>query len=118
MLPVIDGCLQTLTVHPDRMLAALDPALLATDLADYLVKKGVPFRQAHQTVGQIVKRAWQLGVSINHLPLLEFVTINPSFEQDVYQVFDMAHSIAQRSASGGTSLDAVREQLAQARGLI
>lgn len=118
MLPVINGCLHTLTIHPDRMLAALDPALLATDLADYLVKKGVPFRQAHQTVGQIVQRASQLGVSINLLSLPEFVSINPSFEQDVVQVFDMAHSIAQRSTSGGTSLDAVREQLAQARSLI
>jgi argininosuccinate lyase len=118
MLPVMNGCLQTLAIRPNRMQAALDPALLATDLADYLVKKGVPFRQAHQTIGQVVKRSAQLGVSINLLPLPEFASLNPAFEQDVYQVFDMAHSIAERSASGGTGLEAVREQLAQAKSLL
>ena len=56
MLPVVAGVIQTLEVRPERMESALNPAILATDLADYLVNKGIPFREAHGIVGKIVRR--------------------------------------------------------------
>ena len=118
MLPVVAGCIQTLSIHPERMQSALDPALLATDLADYLVQKGIPFREAHHLVGEVVRRGRQLGVPLNVLPENEYKAIHPAFAGDVYAVFDPANSIAQRSATGGTSLQAVKEQLEKALKLL
>jgi argininosuccinate lyase len=115
MVPVVAGCLTTLTLHPERMKNALEPALLATDLADYLVEKGIPFRQAHRIVGLVVRRAFEIDLAIDQLPLAEFQEIHPVFNKDVFQVFDVAHSIAQHAALGGTSLDAVKNQLEQAQ---
>ena len=66
------GILRTLKIHPERMLAALNPAILATDLADYLVARGIPFRKAHAIVAQSVSRAETLGVSLNKMPLAEW----------------------------------------------
>ena len=63
-LPVAQGVLATLTIHPDRMRAALGDELLATDLADALVRAGVPFRQSHHLVGQVVRRAEELGCRV------------------------------------------------------
>ncbi|HVP21905.1 MAG TPA: argininosuccinate lyase [Anaerolineaceae bacterium] len=118
MLPVISGCIRTLTVHPDRIQAALDPALLATDLADYLVRKGIPFRKAHHLVGKVVQRARQLNVAINQLPLVEFRQIDPAFDEYVFSVFDFNISIALRSAPGGTAPDAVKAQIDQAKAVL
>jgi len=66
-LPIAAGVIRTLKVNTARMAAALDDAILATDLADYLVRKGVPFRQSHHLVGQAVRRAEELGVSLKEL---------------------------------------------------
>lgn len=115
MLPVVAGVLRTLEVHPEKMHKALDPAILATDLADYLVRKGVPFRQAHAMVGQIVRRAHDLNLPLNQLPLKEFQKVSPLFEEDVHGVFDFQASIAYRNVPGGTSPAAVQIQLQQAR---
>jgi argininosuccinate lyase len=118
MLPVITGCIQTLSVRPERMQAALDPAMLATDLADYLVMKGMPFRQAHHVVGQVVQQAKQGGKSISQLSLEEYKAISEAFGEDVYKVFDMAYSVAQRAVTGGTGPEAVKEQIIKAKGVI
>jgi argininosuccinate lyase len=118
MLPVMAGCIKTLSIHPDQMQNALDPALLATDLADYLVQNGIPFREAHHLVGEVVQRGRQLGIPINQLSEIDFKAIHPAFDVGVYAVFDPAHSIAQRSSTGGTSLEAVKEQLAKAHKLL
>ncbi|WP_298003225.1 argininosuccinate lyase, partial [Anaerolinea sp.] len=115
MLPVVAGVLRTLEIHPEKMRTALDPAILATDLADYLVRKGVPFRQAHAMVGQIVRRAHELNLPLNELPLKEFQKVSPLFEKDVQGVFDFEASIAHRNVPGGTSPAAVKIQLQQAR---
>jgi argininosuccinate lyase len=111
MLPVVSGCIRTLAIHPERMQAAIDPALLATDLADYAVRKGIPFRKAHHLVGEVVMRARQLNVPIDQLPIEEYQKIDPTFGEDVFQVFNAANAIALRSTTGGTSLDAVKTQL-------
>jgi argininosuccinate lyase len=89
--------------------------MLATDLADYLVDRGVPFRQAHTIAGQAVRRAADLNLPLNLLSLAELKSIHPGFEANVAEVFDFSASIGRRSVSGGTSPQAVRTQLNQAR---
>jgi argininosuccinate lyase len=115
MLPVMAGLLATLQVRPARMQAALDPAMLATDLADYMVERGVPFRQAHAIVGQAVRRALEMNVRLDKLPLAELQALHPIFQADVSAVFDFAASVARRSVPGGTAPQAVQAQLAQAK---
>lgn len=117
LLPVLAGAVRTMEVKPERMRAALDSSMLATDLADYLVEKGVSFRQAHQFVGQAVRAASDQGADLNMLPLSVFQQISPSFADDVYKVFDPRQSIARRSAYGGTAPQAVREQLQMAQSI-
>ena len=118
LFPVLAGALRTLTVHPARMLAAIDASMMATDLADYLVQRGVPFRQAHGLVGQAVQRAVELSQGIDSLDLAEYQALHPAFDLDVYTVFDPRRSVALRSGIGGTAPDAVRSQLQHARQLL
>jgi argininosuccinate lyase len=115
ILPVVAGCLDTLSVNADRMEAAIDPAMLATDLADYLVERGIPFRQAHALVGKAVRRAGELGLSIDRLPHSELEAIDPAFGPDVMEVFDIQTALARRNVYGGTSPDAVAVQLSNAK---
>jgi argininosuccinate lyase len=114
VLPVVGGVIETLTLHPDRMLAAIDDLMMATDLADYLVKRGVPFRAAHAAAGKAVRRSLELGVALSALPLTEYQPIHASFEADLVTVFDRAHMLERRAARGGTAPAAVREQIAEA----
>jgi len=118
LLPVLAGAVQTLTVHPARMRAAIDPAMLATDLADYLVAKGIPFREAHELTGRVVRRALEEGVSIAELGLDDYQAIHPAFGEDVFAVFDPMVSINRRGAWGGTAVEAVRGQVEEARRVI
>jgi argininosuccinate lyase len=115
VLPVAAGVIATLKVHPQRMAEALDDGLLATDLADYLVQRGVPFRRSHHLVGQVVRRALEQGVPLWELPLEEFREVTKEFGEDVYQVFDFRRSVEARDSYGGTATQAVRQQLARAR---
>ena len=114
-LPVAAGVIATLKVHPQRMAEALDDGMLATDLADYLVRRGVPFRRSHHLVGQVVRRALKRGVPLRELPLEEFREVTKEFGEDVYQVFDFRRSVEARDSHGGTATQAVRQQLARAR---
>jgi argininosuccinate lyase len=118
LLPALAGAIRTLTVHPDRMRAAIDAAMLATDLADYLVAKGVPFRQAHAFTGQAVRLAAESGKPLDGLTLAELQSVNPAFAEDVYGVFDPLQSVSRRCAVGGTAPEAVKVQLEQARALL
>jgi len=117
-LPVAAGVVRTLQVNPERMEAALDDGMLATDLADYLVERGVPFRQSHHLVGQVVRRAEALGLPLRALPLEEFQAISPLFGPDLYQVFDPHRSVERRASLGGTAREAVRAQIARARSIL
>jgi argininosuccinate lyase len=118
VLPVLAGAIRTLLVHPERMRAGIDAGMLATDLADYLVARGVPFRQAHALTGQAVRLASEAGKPLDQLPLPEFQSISPLFGEDVYGVFDPLQSVSRRSAIGGTAPEAVKEQLEQAKSLV
>jgi argininosuccinate lyase len=117
-LPVAAGVIRTLRVDCTRMAAALDEAVLATDLADYLVRKGLPFRSSHHLVGQAVRRAEELSLSLKDLPQDEYRAIHPSFAEDLYQVFDFQRSVGARKGKGGTAPDAVQNQIEQARALL
>jgi argininosuccinate lyase len=118
ILPVLAGALRTLTLHPEKMRAAIDPAMLATDLADFLVEKGLPFRQAHTLAGQAVQLAAKQGKSLDALTLDEFQSLDPIFDKDVYLVFDPQRSVARRNVIGGTAPEAVRVQLQNAKSIM
>jgi argininosuccinate lyase len=118
MLPVVAGAIDTLTIHADRMKAALDASMLATDLADYLVQRGVPFREAHGLAGRAVKKAIEWGVSLDRLPAYEWKTISPLIEEDVASVFDFTTSVNRRSVIGGTGSAAVKDQLEEAKNVM
>jgi argininosuccinate lyase len=118
LLPVLGGVIDTLAVNGGRMAAAVDDGMLATDLADYLVRKGVPFRTAHAAAGQSVRRAIELGVPLSQLPAGEFARIHPGFGNDTAEVFDVERALARRSARGGTAPGVLREQLAAAKRIL
>jgi argininosuccinate lyase len=114
-LPIATGVIRTLKLNVDQMEAALDETMLATDLADYLVRKGVTFRRSHHIVGQAVRRAEKLGVSLNELSLTKYQAIHPAFAEDVYEIFDFERSVAARQTKGGTARSAVEEQIERAK---
>ncbi len=93
------------------MAAALGDELLATDLADYLVRRGVPFRRSHELVGQAVKRSEALDNTLRSLPLAEYQAISADFGNDVYGVFDFEQAVERRAVFGGTARAAVQTQI-------
>jgi argininosuccinate lyase len=95
--------------------AAQDPALLATDLADYLVLKGVPFRQAHHLVGAVVRLAENLKKPLNKLSLEQLHSIDKRFDSDALQTFNLACALARRKLPGSPGTTPVRTQLAKWR---
>ncbi|MFO7320117.1 MAG: argininosuccinate lyase [Chloroflexota bacterium] len=115
ILPVITAIVTTLQLNPERMRAALSDDMLATDLADYLVRKGLPFRQAHHVVGQAVREAAERGIGLAQLPLETLTALSPLFEADVVDVFDFDVSVSRRKAAGGTAPKAVAAQIEAAR---
>lgn len=118
LLPVIAGVIETLQLNPVKMREALQEELLATDLADYLVRKGMPFRKAHHVVGEVVQYAAQNKVQMSAIALSALQGIDETFEQDVSDVFDFDLAVKRKRSTGGTAPDAVRKQIEQARKLI
>ncbi len=117
ILPVLAGALKTMIVNKERMLAAIDPSMFATDLADELVRKGMPFREAHAVAGRAVRLAAEKSLSLDQLSLNEWQAIGP-FEADVVQLFDARRSIEKRNSIGGTSPQSVNDQIQIARSKI
>ena len=115
LLPVMTAIVASLQVNADEMAASLTEELLATDLADYLVRKGVPFRQAHHIVGEAVHQASEDQTNLSGLALSSLQAISQHFDDDVADVFDFARSVAQRKSYGGTAPEAVRKQIALAK---
>ncbi len=110
ILPVIAGALRTITVNTERLRSALDSTMMATDLADYLVERGVTFREAHAVAGKVVRAAGEKNVSLEKMSLDAYRAIGP-FDENVYQVFDPMKSVQKRNAIGGTSPQAVKDQI-------
>ena len=118
-LQVFAAMLPELTINTAAMeSAAKDPNLLATDLAEYLVKKGMPFREAHEAVGKLVARAFNAKQALNNVSLLEMQEISPLFQDDVLKVFDVRASLAQRTAVGAPSPENVASQIARWKSLL
>jgi argininosuccinate lyase len=115
VLPALAGAVATARFRPERIAARLDSQLLATDLADYLVRRGVPFRRSHEAVGRIVRRAEEKGCGLPELALADFTAAHPAFDDDVFDLFDWERSADSRGTRGGTSRVAVEAQLARAR---
>ena len=116
LLPAVAGMVGTLAFHTDR-LASLAPAgfTLATDVAEWLVRQGVPFPAAHEAAGRCVRVAESRGVGLGDLSDRELAAIHPELTPDVRAVLTVAGSIASRDAPGGTAPARVAEQLARAR---
>jgi argininosuccinate lyase len=116
LLPAMAGMIATLTFRTDR-LAELAPAgfTLATDLAEWLARQGVPFRTAHQAAGACVRLAESRGVGLAELSEMELAAVHPELTVDVRRVLNVAGSIGSRDAYGGTAPERVAEQLQRAR---
>ena len=117
-LPAVAAAIESTELRPERMRAALDPQMLATDLADYLVARGVPFRECHEVVGRLVRRAEETDTPLSELDLETLRSEHEAFEDGVHGVFDWHASVDARDTDGGTSLRAVRKQLDDARVLL
>jgi len=111
---VCAGMLQNISVNERSCAAAsADPTLLATDLADYLVRKGVAFREAHHVVGAVVALAEQKGKALDELELSHFRSVHKAFDEDVRGVFDLKNALAQRTLVGSPGTAELRKQLAR-----
>ncbi len=115
VLPAVAGTLAGCRWRPERARELLSEELLATDLADYLVRRGVPFRASHEVVGRLVSLAEDEGIPLSRLPLERYREVHPAFEADVREVFRWEASVESRAAPGGTARSAVEVQLAAAR---
>jgi argininosuccinate lyase len=117
-LPVVTGVIRSMRVNQDRLAAAIVPEAYAVDLADYLVAKGLPFRQAHAAVGEAVRLAESRGVGLNGLVPEDWASASPLFDADVVGLFDVDAVLNRRQAVGGTSRRALEEQLRAAQAFL
>lgn len=118
-LSVLTPMVQTWNVDRERMLQATASGFLnATDLADYLVRKGLPFRQAHEIVGRAVLRCVELKCSLEQLPLQTLRSFAPQIEEDVHDALRLDGVLAARAATGGTAPSAVTAGLRRAKGFL
>ena len=114
-LQIATGALSTLAIRPDKMLAGLSADMLATDLAEYLVRKGVPFRETHHISGAAVKLAEDKGCELSDLTADDLKPLSEFFEADVAEVWSFEKSAEMRDSEGGTSSRSVHEQVGKLR---
>jgi len=113
VLPALAGLVSTMTVHADRMTAAAPAGYaLATDVAEWLVREGVPFREAHEAAGGLVRRCEQLGLELSDVDDRTLAEVDPRLTPLVRSVLTVAGSVKARSSYGGTAPERVAEQLA------
>ncbi len=111
-LGVFIPMLKSIEPQPRNMLAAAQKGFInATDLADYLAKKGVPFRTAYKICGEIVSHCVKNGCVLETLPLAEYKKFSPGFEEDLYADIDLKNCLAKRESCGGPGPDSVRAQM-------
>ena len=115
-LPVFTAMLRTMTFREDIMAAGAAGSFTnATDCADYLVKKGVAFRDAHRVVGELVAYCIKANAALTDLSLSELKAIHPAFEQDVYDAMSLKACVEGRSIPGGPAPAAVQASIDEAR---
>jgi len=118
-LEIWSAMLPELKLNYERMeAAASDAALLATDLAEYLVTKGLPFREAHQVVGKLVTRASEMNVALDEIPPSQMQELSPLFDESVTKVFNARRSLEKRNAIGAPSPGNVKSQIERWRKLL
>lgn len=117
-LAITGGVVDGMVFNTDRMRAVFDETVFATDIADYLTGKGLPFRQAHEIAGKLVK--WSIGhdVEMSKIPMEIFKEHSELFESDVVTLFDLAGSTEHRSLRGGTGKSALVKQIERAGELL
>lgn len=118
VVPAVAGALDETRFDVARMRSAVSSGLMATDLADYLVDRGVSFRDAHAAVGRLVREAEEKGVELGQLPQSAFTSAHAMFGSDVRDALEPERSLARRDLAGGTGPEAVRDQLIAARRLV
>ena len=111
-LEVLAPMLRTATFHPANMKKAAQGGFInATDVADYMTKKGVPFRDAYCVTGQLVNRCIELGTTLDALPLDEYKAFSPVFDEDIYAAIDLLTCVSQRTIPGGPAPATVAKQI-------
>ncbi|KAI4187715.1 MAG: hypothetical protein L6R41_002617 [Letrouitia leprolyta] len=110
-IQILTGVLSTLAVNPSKMQQALEPSMLATELADYLVKKGVPFRETHHISGRVVALAEKEGKGMDELEVGQLKGVDGRFGDDVKNCFNQEAAVDRRTAKGGTARESVKEQV-------
>lgn len=118
LLPAVDGTIRTLRFNRRRMRAAVSSTMMATDLADYLVRRGSSFREAHNAVGLLVQRAEAEDVELGELPVDAFTAAHRLFSSSARRELDPIRSIGRREVRGGTGPASVAAQLREARLII
>ena len=109
-LALFTGMVSTMEFKKDNMEASAKNGFTnATDAADYLVNHGVPFRDAHGIVGQLVLKCIELGTSLDHLPLAEYQAISPVFQKDIYQAVSMKTCVEKRTTYGAPGPEVMRQ---------
>lgn len=111
VVPALRGAVATASVNREALLAGLTPELLATDAADHLVEQGVPFRESHEIVGRLVRRAESLGVALDGLDEAEVLQIHPQLGGWSVDAGAYGRSADRRESEGGTGISAISEQL-------
>ncbi|KAJ7109265.1 putative argininosuccinate lyase [Mycena epipterygia] len=114
-LKIAEGVIATMDVHADKMHKALTMDVLATDLADYLVRKGIPFRETHHVSGRAVALAESRKCQLNELSLADFKSLNENFSEDIHAVFNFEASVERRESIGGTSKKMIDRQVSVLR---
>lgn len=110
------GMIETMSIKPENMLKQAKLGhLAATDVADYLAKKGLPFRHAHEVVGRLVLLCEQRGCNLDDLSFDDFKAASPLFEEDVVKALDLPSIVAARTTEGGTGEAAVTQQMEKAK---
>ena len=117
-LEVFAGAWAGMRVKSQNMAARIDDMALATDLADYLVRQGTPFREAHHVIGRLVRQAIEEDRGLSQWTAAQLQAHSPAFGDDVESWLDVGHSLSLRNITGGTGPEAVRRQLEAARALL
>jgi len=110
-LPIAAGVVATLKVNQSQIYDSMDSTMLATELADYLAAKGMPFREAHHLVGQIVQQSIAIDQPLNSFPLTAYKQFSNLFDRDIHQFLTFNSATDRRDGIGGTSESAVLEQI-------
>ncbi|HFI0344467.1 TPA: argininosuccinate lyase [Streptococcus suis] len=115
-IDILAGMLKTMTVHKERMAQSTEKDFSnATELADYLASKGLPFRQAHEIVGKLVLECSKAGYYLQDVPLERFQELSPVIGPDIYTALESETAVSRRNSLGGTGFESIRWQIQQAK---